>query len=119
MRGGLAVLAKFQALTINPNGTGLQYISSWVIDWRLAARLFTRLPSPMEKYKRYLKLEDTWATRVAYDDVVSDTKKLTPWPCPPEHRQFCEDNRKGIIPYSKLILGGVVDLRYHASGRTV
>jgi hypothetical protein len=64
-------------------------------------------------------MESAWAIRVAYDDMVSSTNRLIPWPRPPEHKQLCEDNRKGTVPYTKLILCGTVDSRFYAKGSSL
>ncbi|KAI8947081.1 heterokaryon incompatibility protein-domain-containing protein [Xylaria longipes] len=43
MEGGLGILARFKAFADEPDDTVEKALPSWVIDWRLASRLFTRI----------------------------------------------------------------------------
>jgi hypothetical protein len=43
MKGGIAIIAKFKAFTTQDDDNACEHpLPSWVIDWRLAARLFRR-----------------------------------------------------------------------------
>jgi len=42
MMGGLAVIAKFKAFIADNDDADEHLLPSWVIDWRLAARLFVQ-----------------------------------------------------------------------------
>lgn len=116
MKGGLTVLAKFKTFAIDDNATSEETLPSWVIDWRVAGRLFRRcvlpeavgkLPSNTQK----LEIDNAW-------DIHSP-RGLAPWPPPVEHEQFCKDNRENTGPCTQIILRGIIDLRFFAKGRSV
>jgi hypothetical protein len=64
MKGGLAVLTKFKAFTPQDDDNAYEHpLPSWVIDWRLAARLFRRRENNQGRYERDepgIKLKNTW-----------------------------------------------------------
>lgn len=96
MKCGLAVLAKFKAFPSDDDNNACGHpLPSWVIDWRLAGRLFRR--SEYNSNYPYDRMRD---------DFDVDIEKA--WDSPGDQEQFCKDNRNGIVPYTKLILRGRV-----------
>ena len=70
MKCGLTVLAKFQSLTRDDDETPEQTLPSWVIDWRLAGRLFSRKGSQRvldDEVGSVKKTENAWEILVAAD----------------------------------------------------
>ena len=114
MKGGLAVIAKFKAFTTQDDDNACEHpLPSWVIDWRLAARLFRRRAN-IWSMGSGLTLENAWA-KLLRDGHLG----LVPGPPPASQEQFCQDNRDSTVPYTKLILRGVVYPALRAEGNCI
>ncbi|TVY18242.1 Heterokaryon incompatibility protein 6, OR allele [Lachnellula arida] len=103
MKGGLAVLAKFKAFTSDDDNNACEHpLPSWVIDWRLAGRLF--------KSSKHYRNDSMLDLNVKIEEA---------WDSPEDQEQFCQDNRNGIVPYTKLILRGRVIPILRAEGKCI
>lgn len=114
MKGGLAVLAKFKTFALDDNAISDETLPSWMIDWRVAGRLFRRcvlLEDECKTLDNLRKIDNAWD--------ISFPQGLIPWPPPVEHMQFCKDNRENTGPCTQIILRGIIDLRFFANGRSV
>lgn len=98
MKGGLRALARFKVFDMDHHGAFWGSLPSWVIDWRLSARLFQ--------------------DRLYVDDSISVERRLMKHD---PHLQFCEDNkdRGAKNPCNKLILRGTPDSRFYIKGNSV
>lgn len=124
MKGGLALLAKFKAFTPDHDGTCEQPLPSWVIDWRLSARLFSWTSSRpkdslITREDTDMKLENAWARHIYSTSPANGLGRFIPRPPPDSHRQFCDDNKDRTVPPTKLILRGTPDPRFYAKGKCV
>lgn len=99
MNDGLTIVAQFKALSGNDDDTD-HSLPSWVIDWRLSARLFLA-NQPREEYLMH-------NFRNSFRTVDS-------------HVQFYKDNKESeaIIPCNKLILRGTSDSRFYIKKNSV
>ncbi len=110
MKGSLGVIAKFKVFTIHDDNNACEHpLPSWVIDWRLATRLFRRRAYEHNYFG--LTLENAWAVLWALGPI--------PRPPPATQEQFCQDNRNGIVPYTKLIVRGMVEPKFRAEGKCI
>jgi hypothetical protein len=114
MKGSLAVLAKFKAFTTDDDNNACKHpVPSRVIDWRLAARLFS-WEDGKSGYNHVdewdVKLDNAWGIRLPEGRM---------WPSPATQEQFCQDNRDSSVPYTKLILRGMVDPTFRAEGNCI
>jgi len=113
MKGGIAIIAKFKAFTTQDDDNACEHpLPSWVIDWRLAARLFRRNASIFGMSSR--ALENTWA-KLGRDGHLG----LVPGHPPGSQEQFCQDNGNSTVPYTKLILRGMVAPRFRVEGKSI
>ncbi|KAF4634357.1 hypothetical protein G7Y89_g3757 [Cudoniella acicularis] len=125
--GGLAMLAKFKAFAPDDDGTYEQALPSWVIDWRLAARVFSKESLSAEQENTAIKNENAWAIPIGAGPIdmprgkVHESVKteLIPGAPPAWQNQFCHDNKDSKVPYTKLIVRGIVDPRFYVSGKCV
>ncbi|KAF2121681.1 heterokaryon incompatibility protein-domain-containing protein [Lophiotrema nucula] len=121
MKGGLYVLAKFKVLTTDDQSQE-PLLPSWVIDWRLAARWFSKAPSSylFEADRKMqdadIRLDNAWAALVERHLLGCKPKPYKP---PPEHTEFCRDNRDGAGCYTELILRGVINPEFYAKKKCV
>jgi hypothetical protein len=79
-------------------------LPSWVIDWRVTSRCFSRWP--MQKQG---KMEMAW---YYFASTPSDAWPLSDrWQtmsAPPSHEDFCADNTDPLLPLPKLVVRGFV-----------
>tara|TARA_R110002003_G_scaffold245_2_gene17592 strand:- start:1682 stop:3403 length:1722 start_codon:yes stop_codon:yes gene_type:complete len=122
MMGGLGVLAKFKVFGLSSRFTCDQPLASWVIDWRIASRLFV---ASNESDAWGLKLEDA-ATRT-FEEAVAQIPQykrgkcgeIRGSPAPSVQEQLQKDNKDCAIPCTRLILRGMVDSRYYVTNNCV
>jgi hypothetical protein len=133
MKGGLAILAKFKVFSSTDPEDGHES-PSWIIDWRLAAQLFTRRqvnpfmpPSLPERYimidrlpvqgdEWIFKLQNAWHNGKLVGSSPMVRHKLMPYPPSQAHEQFCkENNGLGTTSFTQLVLRGFIDTRFHIS----
>lgn len=115
-------------------------LPSWVIDWRLTARHFRRRdgrdidPATNIRFQEdnfQIKLENAWDTLVPTEAVGQDLlgddysrmRKIIKRTCsvaiPPEHRQFCDDNRISKLPFHKLVVRGAISEKFYVKDQNV
>ncbi|RYC60101.1 hypothetical protein CHU98_g6105 [Xylaria longipes] len=117
MEGGLGILARFKAFADEPDDTVEKALPSWVIDWRLASRLFTRIKGtytpPFGDPSPFIRASPSGGHRnIQSMDLLRNR--------PPQvHQQFCDNNRQPHIPLTKLIVRGMVEPMFYAKGTSI
>jgi hypothetical protein len=112
MKGGLALIAKFKVFDKHTSDSALP---SWVIDWRMTAKL-TRRCSPQGKDGEGLtiKLDNPWDMRSLDPHKGSkDPGKSVRILAPAAHERFVEYKKMGYHHFTKLILRGAIDSRFY------
>ncbi|PQE04520.1 Heterokaryon incompatibility 6 OR allele protein [Rutstroemia sp. NJR-2017a BVV2] len=128
MKGGLAILAKFKVFS-SSDPEDEHESPSWIIDWRLAARLFTRRQvnpfpgryiyidfKPVQGEEWVFKLQNAWHNGKLVGPPPMIRHKLMPYPPSRAHEQFCkENNGLGTTSFTQLVLHGFIDTRFRIS----
>jgi hypothetical protein len=99
MRGGLGVLARFKTFS-NETQNGCEgSLPSWVVDWRLAAELYTPKFDLEE-----LNLRNVWQHPGWEPDCQSD---------------FIRDNSGRMVSHEKLVVRGTIQHNFYGKGRNI
>jgi hypothetical protein len=127
MQGGLAVLAKFKVFNSNDGGADVaQLLPSWVIDWRISARVIRlRELDMLDPFIRELiTIDNPWAVRYGKKRDLLDPGGLfeifvQQLPAPPGYETFRRDNQGGALSFRMLVVRGIILSQYYVHDHAV
>jgi hypothetical protein len=112
MCGGLGVLPRFGIVAVREDNAYQQYLLSWVINWRLAVRLFWTDSKGYRTLNRNTWLQYRFNTTKSPQEFVGAA-------VPRSQQAFIEDNSNPRVPLGKLLVRGTIEPVFHANGKDI